>query len=338
MRSSAAQRLALSDRALPLADLSNTMRIPSGFDLRALEVFSCVARERSMTVAAKQLELSQSTVSQIISQLEATLGVALFDRSVRPPALTKAGNTLHKQADSLLENAIATLRQTRESAGLSLPTLRIAMIDSFAAVVGPALVRTLHDEAQHWRVWSGLSPSHLDALNDHQVDFIIGDHQDDARLLKHLIVREPYLLALPRDDKGPHDTLAQVAARLPLVRYSLRSRIGQQVESHIEASGIKAPMALEFDTAPAQLAMIGAGLGWGLTTPLCALHARGELDKLQLLPMPGVALIREIFLISHRGQLNSLAERTATVARQLIEQELLPELHKRFENLDLTIS
>lgn len=313
------------------------MRIPSGFDLRALEVFSCVARERSMTVAAKQLELSQSTVSQTISQLENTLGVALLDRSVRPPALTSAGSTLQISADALLDDAINCWRQTRDSAGLALPTLRIAMVDSFAAVVGPALVHALHDQAQHWRVWSGLSPSHLDALHDHQVDFIIGDHESDARLFKQLICREPYLLALPKTDSGPRDTLAQVAARLPLVRYSLRSRIGQQVEHHLESTGLRAPMALEFDTAPAQLAMIGAGLGWGLTTPLCALHARGELDNLQLLPLPGPPLTREIFLLSHLGQLNSLAERTAEVAREIIQREMLPELHARFAELDTAV-
>ena len=312
------------------------MRIPHGFDLRSLEVFSCVARERNMTAAAKQLQLSQSTVSQTISQLENTLGVVLLDRSVRPPALTNAGLSLHAQADDLLERAIAALRETRESAGLAMPTLRIAMIDSFAAVVGPSLVRVLQDQAQHWRVWSGLSPGHLDALNDHQVDFIVGDHPSDSRLRRQLIVKEPYLLALPLDDTGATDTLAQVAARLPLVRYSLRSHIGQQVENHMESAGINAPMALEFDSAPAQLAMIGAGLGWGVTTPLCALHAKGELHNLQLLPLPGEPLIRELYLLSRAGELEPLAERTATVARRVIRDEQLPELQARFKELDLS--
>ncbi len=314
------------------------MRLPHGFDLRALEVFCCVARERNMTAAAKQLELSQSSVSQTISQLECTLGVALLDRSVRPPALTHAGQSLKKSAEALIEHSIAALRETRESAGLGLPTLRIAMIDSFAAVVGPALVSTLQDQAKHWRVWSGLSPGHLDALYDHQVDFIVGEHTGDSRLQQHSIIREPFLLVLPLNDKGPRDNIAQIARRLPLVRYSLRSRIGQQVESYIEAAGINAPMALEFDTAPAQLAMIGEGLGWGVTTPLCALHARGELAKLQLLPLPGPALSREISLLSHCGQLDALAERTAQVARDVIHEELLPELHTRFKDLNLNFS
>ncbi len=143
------------------------------------------------------------------------------------------------------------------------------------------------------------------------------------------------MLALPLGDKGPRDSLAQVASRLPLVRYSQRSRIGQQVEQYIESLGITAPMNLELDTAPAQLAMIGAGLGWGLTTPLCALHARGELQHLQLHPLPGDDFYREMSLLSRSGELDELAQRAAQVARDLIHTELMPELHSRFNALNL---
>lgn len=311
------------------------MRIPPGYDFRALEIFCSVARERSMTAAARQLQLSQSTVSHTVSQLEAALGVRLLDRSVRPPALTQAGIALQGHAEQQLEGAEAALREARRSDGLALPTLRIAMIDSFAAVVGPALVRALREQAQHWRVWSGLSPGHLQALIDHQVDFIVGDHPPDPRVQRRALITEPYLLALPREDAGPADSLAAVAARLPLVRYSLRSRIGQQVEQHLERCSLHAPMALEFDTAPAQLAMIGAGLGWGLTTPLCALHAKGELAALRLLPLPGAPLQRELSLLSRAGEEPQLAERIAFAARQIIAREQLPQLQHHCQGLDL---
>ncbi|MGB0865442.1 MAG: LysR family transcriptional regulator [Granulosicoccaceae bacterium] len=311
------------------------MRIPHGFDLKALEIFSCVARERSMTAAARQLQLSQSTISHTVSQLENSLGVQLLDRAVRPPALTQAGQSLQIHAEELLERSVNALRDARNSAGLTLPTLRIAMVDSFAAVVGPSLVKTLQDEAQHWRVWSGLSPGHLDALADHQVDFIVGDHPADPRVQRLALVTEPFLLALPHNDTGPTTSLAAVAARLPLVRYSLRSRIGQQVEDYLNRCDIHAPMALEFDTAPAQLAMIGAGLGWGLTTPLCALHAKGELHKLRLLPLPGKTLNRELTLLSRNDELPALAERIARAAQEIIQLEQLPQLQAQFNELDL---
>ncbi len=337
MRSVAVQQLALSDCPLPQTDSSSAMRIPQGFDLRTLEVFCTVARVRNMTLAASQLQLSQSTVSQTVSQLENTLGLALFDRSVRPPALTSAGKALQLRAGKLLEQSMQALQQTRAGAGLGLSTLRIAMVDSFAAVVGPALVVALQDEAQHWRVWSGLAPAHLQALNEHEVDFIVGDHGEQSRHRSQLIVREPYLLALPLADSGPRQSLTDIAARLPLVRYSQRSRIGQQVEQYIESQGITAPLHLELDTAPAQLAMIGAGLGWGLTTPLCALQARGELHKIQLLPLPGATFHRELALLSHTGELDKLAQRSVSVARDLIHKELLPELQSRFKHLDAVL-
>ena len=64
---------------------------PLAVNLRLLEVFLCVIEEGTMTGAAERLGLSQAAVSQAITSLEQLLGVRLFDRSVRPPALTLVG-------------------------------------------------------------------------------------------------------------------------------------------------------------------------------------------------------------------------------------------------------
>src|SRR3546814_10973483 len=66
------------------------MDLPQSFDLRSLRVFVMVAEAGGMTSAARQLGLTQSSVSQIVGNLEEALGSALFDRSVRPLALTAA--------------------------------------------------------------------------------------------------------------------------------------------------------------------------------------------------------------------------------------------------------
>lgn len=61
--------------------------------IRSLEIFCDVARQRSFSKAAAARDISQSAVSQTIQQLEESLGVQLFDRSTRPLALTDAGQT-----------------------------------------------------------------------------------------------------------------------------------------------------------------------------------------------------------------------------------------------------
>ncbi len=59
--------------------------------MQALRIFCDVGRHRSLSRAAAEHGITQSAVSQRIQQLEKKLGVALLDRSVRPLALTEAG-------------------------------------------------------------------------------------------------------------------------------------------------------------------------------------------------------------------------------------------------------
>ena len=59
--------------------------------LDQLRVLVSVAESGSFSAAARRLGRVQSAVSQSIQTMEATLGLALFDRSTRTPALTEAG-------------------------------------------------------------------------------------------------------------------------------------------------------------------------------------------------------------------------------------------------------
>lgn len=49
-------------------------------NLNHLRVFECVYRTKSMTIAAEELHLTQSGVSQHIRSLEESLDIRLFDR------------------------------------------------------------------------------------------------------------------------------------------------------------------------------------------------------------------------------------------------------------------
>ncbi|MGA7432488.1 MAG: LysR family transcriptional regulator, partial [Xanthobacteraceae bacterium] len=67
------------------ADRLAKATLGAGLTIRALEVFAVVAKTGTMVAAAKQLKLTQPAISQMIAGLEQSLGIQLFDRSVRPP-------------------------------------------------------------------------------------------------------------------------------------------------------------------------------------------------------------------------------------------------------------
>ncbi|PCH93121.1 MAG: LysR family transcriptional regulator, partial [Rhodobacteraceae bacterium] len=66
--------------------------------LLAMEVFVAAVEEGTISLAAKRLGASPSSVSQHITNLEAALGVALLNRATRPMGLTSAGALFLRRA------------------------------------------------------------------------------------------------------------------------------------------------------------------------------------------------------------------------------------------------
>lgn len=69
-----------------------SIRLPP---LESLRYFEAAARHLSFTLAAEELCVSQSAVSQKVIQLEGRLGYKLFERRTRQLVLTDAGATLY---------------------------------------------------------------------------------------------------------------------------------------------------------------------------------------------------------------------------------------------------
>ncbi len=72
------------------------------FDSKLLRTFVAVADAASFTGAAERLHSTQSTVSQHIGRLEASIGQSLIDRTSRPIAVSPAGERLLGYARRLL--------------------------------------------------------------------------------------------------------------------------------------------------------------------------------------------------------------------------------------------
>src|SRR5215467_1385280 len=70
--------------------------------LQTLRAFEATGRLLSMTLAAKELNVTHGAVSRHIKTLESHLGVALFQRMTRRIALTEEGAAFHPTVARLL--------------------------------------------------------------------------------------------------------------------------------------------------------------------------------------------------------------------------------------------
>jgi len=291
-------------------------------DLRSIKVFLAVCESRSFTVAAKRLQKTQSAVSQAVRQLEEDLGVVLVNRTSRSVALTPAGELFRTRAAALLEDATQLTALMREHDRSRLTELRVGMVESFANAVGPLLIRSMLNEAINLSLWSDITPNLEAALSESRYDIVVvNDALDaDANLTRFLLLREPYVLLLPRDAhwEGSPDDLVSLARSIPVVRYHPPSFMATRIEARFHRMNVQVSRRVSVDTTDKLLAMVAAGIGWSVSTPLALLRAPGLAGTVRIVPFPGERFDRELFMLSRRGEIDDLTRRLAVTSREVL--------------------
>lgn len=303
------------------------------FDLHALRVFLAVAETGSMTAAAISLSLTQSAVSQLVRQLEESMGTVFVDRSRRPVALTATGRVMQRHARAVIHDAEALEVAVRHAGSAKIQELGIGVVDSFASTVGPTLIKTLlKTTATHLSFRSGLAHDQAEGLLSRNLDFIItSDPLDDVDgLERYLILSEPFVLLLPEKMSAVHELndLKRLAAAHSLIRFSARSQIGAQIERHLRRLGIRAARLLEVDATDTLVAMVSADLGWAIATPLCLLQAGSRMRGVRALPFPAAGFSRQLHLVTRAGEYAELPQRIVELSCEILRHECIPEARR----------
>lgn len=293
-----------------------------------LRIFEAVADSGNVSRAAEKLGITQSAVSQALNQVEHILGTAVFDRAHRPFKLTPAGIALSRRARHIVDDIDRLVSDVREADLASRPAIRVGMIDSFAATAGPAIAKRVTAAASQLLLWSGLANSHAHALLNRQLDLIVTSDtlEDVDRIVRRAIFTEPFIMVAPAARKKEFEdaSLLQAIQLAPFIRFSARSHFGAVIERHLRRSGHVPLPSLEIDTADVVMAMVAAGLGWAITTPLCVLQGRAYLQQIAILPLPGVPLSRSIHQLSREGEYEEMAGHVFQTSRSVLENDIFP--------------
>nr|WP_294945166.1 LysR family transcriptional regulator [uncultured Mucilaginibacter sp.] len=190
-------------------------------ELRQLKYFLKAKELLNFTEAAKALNISQSTLSQQIKQLEDELNVPLFNRIGKRITLTEAGGLFSEYALQSINRANEGLLLLQDLKNLDTGKITVGVIYSMRILFAKKLIQFAKEYPNiKIQVVFGTTKDLLEKLNLHQFDFVLTFHEktDDAHLKYQTLLQSNMVLVTAKKSPLAQKTgisLAEVAG-LPL--------------------------------------------------------------------------------------------------------------------------
>lgn len=245
----------------------------SGLNLHHLRLFRAVARDGTLTGAARGLSISQSAVSTQIRALEASLGHDLFERRGRSLVLTEAGRIALDHADEIFR-AAEDLAVTLRTAHRRRQSLRVGALATLSRNFQIAFLRPLigRDDVEVV-LRSGPQEDLLRALDALALDVVLTNlvpARDAASPYRvHRIAQQPVsLVCTPARAASGRGGLDDLLAHQPLILPTLESALRAGFDALLERKGIVARIAAEADDMAMLRLLARADAGVAVIPPI----------------------------------------------------------------------
>ncbi|QHI98320.1 LysR family transcriptional regulator [Xylophilus rhododendri] len=220
-------------------------------NLRTLRYFVAIADAGSFTAAAAAVAIAQPALTRQLRDLEADLGVQLFQRGARGVRLTPAGATLYESARRMLAEAERVRRQLGGAAEDADSTVTLGLSPTLTRVLLPGVFERCHQQLAGVRlvVREAFTPQLLDGLERGGLDMAILTNPEPQRglALQPLLV-EPFALVTPAARGLPAVVPLAQLARVPLLMTRLHRSI---VERGLAPLGAQLSVEAEIDSVDA---------------------------------------------------------------------------------------
>ncbi|SLN24905.1 LysR family transcriptional regulator [Ruegeria meonggei] len=292
--------------------------------LRWLEVFQLVAKSGSIQQVASETGLSISTVSNHLRSLEGALGLDLVDHGRRPMGLTPAGEVFARYVRDGLTVLKRGEAEIRSGNWRHATDLRLALIDDFDNQIAPDLFRFLAQALPRCNFRHFTRPSHeiIAKLQEHKLDAGVATRPSERTvgLIEYPLMRDPFIVILPKSYEDAPEDLFTPDASLPLLRYSRDYMIGKQIEIQLARSKHNLPNRFELECNQSIMGLVAEGSGWAITTAACFHRAQKFHDSVQAIPFPGRNFVRTVSLFTTEVYPETTSALIQKVMTKLIRQ------------------
>ncbi len=289
---------------------------------KTLRVFCDVVRQRSFSRAADDNHISQSAASQMVSQLEDSLGVKLIDRSKRPFVLTPEGDFFYRGCRGVVQQYASLQEKVRSLHEEVVGRVRVSSIYSIGlSHLNQYIQRFLQD---YPKANVRLEYQHPDkvyqAIDRDTADLGLVSYPRSSRTIEAVAWREEPMVFVcsPRHHlAGQSEIELEALAGERMVNFDRDLTIRREIDRVLHQRRVDVEVVMEFDNIETIKRAIEVDLGVGLL-PAPTVHREVAAGSLVAIPFSTNDLVRPIGIIHRRGrELNATAQRFVAMLQSM---------------------
>ena len=282
--------------------------------LRQLQVFEAIVRLGSFTSAAKELFLTQPTVSMQIKKLNDAIGLPLFEHIGRNVKPTEAGYELYDACSRIFDTLSNLEMKVDDLKGMKRGHLRISGI-TMAKYLVPEIL------GEFSRMYPGIELA-LKVTNRERVIERMMKNRDDLYIMgqmtdyaidveMHTFSPNPLVVLAPREHPlvGRKKIKLQDIAREPFIIREPGSGIRDAMMRTFAEKGLQPNVRMELGSNEAIKHAIIGGLGISVLS-LHTLAFDSQNSPVAILDVEGFPIIRQWYIVYPKGKELSLVART----------------------------
>jgi DNA-binding transcriptional LysR family regulator len=275
-------------------------------NLHHLRYFLAVSRTGGFTPAAREMNVTQPTVSSGISELERSLGVQLFNRDSRHVELTMEGRLLMNyalQVEDLLDEVGEKLERRELLPGEG---FRFGAIDAAVIYLLPEILKRYMRENPGVELSAQVAPSRYlieDLLMNRSEFAIVSLPYNHPKIDTVILYRDRMPLVVGSDHPFAKRTgiiLAEVVKE-PLLLFHADSVSRKIVDEKLSEAGLAPGAVMEMRSPEAMRKLVEAGVGISFL-PEVVVSESVACGDLCIVEVEGVSFEREIGVAWRRGR------------------------------------
>jgi len=274
-------------------------------NLNHLHYFRILAKTEHYTQAAKELSITQPSLSHAISSLEKDLGTYLFEKQGRNVRLTKYGRFFLEYVDSALNQLDIGEKKLRNLTSSSNGVIDLGFIYTLGAYIMPNLIKDFLNNEQYKNVsfslFQGTTNNIISGLKNEKFDLgfcSIVENEPDIDFVP-ILEQELVLIVSQNHELASLDSIdLENIADYPFVFFNKESGIRPLIDSLFNKVHVTPKIICEVEEDSAVLGLVTVGYGIAII-PKISLIANFDV---KILSISNPIIKRYIYLASIKNK------------------------------------